>query len=66
MITIYYVKDTYRDIKFAVTSMEAVTAYRMRAYAATQEGGKTNGMTYDQWIEGIKVKSIKLYGEDEV
>lgn len=66
MITIYYIKDSHVGLKFAVTSMEAIQTYRMRAYAAAQEGGKTNGMSYDEWIDDIKVKSIKLYGEDEV
>jgi len=66
VITIYYVKDSHVGLKFAITSMEGVQTYRMRAYKQAQESGKTNGMNYDEWMEGIKVKSIKLYGEDEI
>lgn len=64
MITIYYIKDTYRDIKFAVTSMEAVTAYRMHEYERFTD--IRTKPAYDDWVTGIKVKAIKLYGEDEV
>jgi hypothetical protein len=44
--------------------MEAVTAYRMHEYSRFTD--IRTKPAYDDWVTGIKVKAIKLYGEDEV